>query len=65
MTIEDFCDKLEAFLQVNILPKDMAEGELFFKYEWDSETYWIKLGLDDTWFTHDSDCDCEDCPENE
>ena len=34
MTIEDFCDKLEAFLQVNILPKDMAKGDLFFEYEW-------------------------------
>ena len=64
MNIEQFCDKLEVFLQTNILPEDMKECDLYFEWDWDSETYWIKLGLNEEWFDdEDDDCDNPDCKE--
>ena len=54
MTIEQFCNKLEIFLYSEIVA-DMKDGSgggdnLFFEWNWDSDTYWVKLGLPDEWF---------------
>lgn len=54
MTIEQFCNKLETFLYSEVVD-DMKNGDegsehLFFQFDSDSETYWIKLGLPDEWF---------------
>ena len=60
MNIEQFCDKLEIFLYSHVV-KDSDDGtpgseNLFFEYEWDSDTWWIKLGLPQEWFDgEDSD----------
>ena len=54
MTIEQFCNKLEIFLYSKVVAnmKDGSEGSdnLFFEWDWDSDTYWVKLGLPDEWF---------------
>ena len=56
MTIEQFCNKLEIFLYSHIVKeKDNGDDDLFFEYEWDSETWWIKLGLPQEWFDGEDD----------
>ena len=59
MTIEQFCNKLEIFLYSEIVAnmKDGGEGSdsLFFEWDWDSETYWVNLGLPDEWFDNEDD----------
>ena len=37
--------------------KDGGEGSdsLFFEWDWDSETYWVNLGLPDEWFDNEDD----------
>ena len=51
MTIEQFCNKLEIFLHNNLAEKNEIDPEdLFFKYEADSDAYWIKLGFPQKWF---------------
>ena len=54
MTIEQFCNKLEIFLHNNLAENnEIAPEDLFFKYEADSDSYWIKLGLPQEWFTEE------------
>lgn len=55
MTIEQFCTKVEALVYSEVMPEDAKHSDIFFQYEWDSETYWIKLGLPEEWFDHEDE----------
>ena len=50
VTIDNFFNQLESLLLNTIVPKDAAEESMFMSMEWDSETYWFKIGLPDEWF---------------
>ena len=50
VTIDSFFTQLESLLLNTIVPKDAAEESMFMSMEWDSETYWFRIGLPDGWF---------------
>ena len=59
MTIEQFCNKLEIFLYDTVVDNmengDEGSEHLFFQYDWDSDTYWVNLGLPDEWFDNEDE----------
>jgi len=50
VTIDSFFAQLETLLYCTIVPEDAADESMFMSMEWDSETYWFKIGLPDDWF---------------
>jgi len=63
VTIDTFFTQLETLLYCTIVPEDAADESMFMSMEWDSETYWFKIGLPDDWFEsneHDDEDETEE-----
>ena len=60
MTVDQFLTKIERLI-FKFKPEDAPDDDMYIRYEYDSDTHWIRIGIPPEWFDHDSDCDCEDC----
>ena len=48
-TIDNYFNELEDSIRKTF---NCPNEDLFLSLEWDSETYWIKMGLPEEWFDH-------------
>ena len=48
MTVEQFLNKIELLIYT-FKPEDADDDDLFFEYEYDSDTHWVRLGIPPEW----------------
>tara|TARA_Y100000310_G_scaffold335333_1_gene417053 strand:+ start:11395 stop:11583 length:189 start_codon:yes stop_codon:yes gene_type:complete len=49
VTIDNYFDQLEKSIRKQF---NCDDDSLYLSMQWDSETYWIHMGLPDDWFDH-------------
>ena len=55
LTIDQLCNKIENLLYEVLVPNNADDTHMFFEWDWDSETYWIRLGIPQEWLVHEDD----------
>ena len=54
MTIDQFLNKVEQ-LVYTFKPEDAPDDDFYIRYEYDSDTHWIRIGIPPEWFDQDED----------
>ena len=55
LTINQLCNRIENLLYGILVPENVDDTAMFFQWDWDSDTYWITLGVPQEWLVHEDD----------
>ena len=54
MTIDQFLTKIERLI-FRFKPEDAPDDDMYIRYEYDSDTHWIRIGIPPEWFDEEKD----------
>tara|TARA_R110000824_G_scaffold118452_3_gene270724 strand:- start:8 stop:178 length:171 start_codon:yes stop_codon:yes gene_type:complete len=55
MNIAELCGLLERVMYDKIVPDDAKDNDMLLEWDWDSDTYWIKIGIPQEWIDNEED----------